>query len=242
MKEYYVDDIGGRLYLRDEQDIIGMIQTGHYEPEETDIIKKLVHSDAICLDIGANIGYFTVLMAKRCRFVYAFEPEEENSKMLAKNIILNNLENVARFQSAVCEYDGLVDLYLSGLNYGMHRIYPSRWCRAGISHVKGIKIDDISLSKVDFIKMDIEGAEYFALQGMKNTLDIFRPDILMEFHPPTIREAGIDPYDVYRFMTNRDYAIYLAPNIVNPIGFNELVEKTNDEMGGQNIVCIPQKR
>ena len=74
MKLHDVPQIDGKMYLRDQTDLWGFIQNGKYEPEETEIIKNLVKTQDVCLDIGANIGYFTVLLAKKCKEVWAFEP------------------------------------------------------------------------------------------------------------------------------------------------------------------------
>jgi hypothetical protein len=73
-----IPSIGGKLYIRDETDCWGLIQNGVYEPEETELIKKLVKPNDVCIDVGANVGYFTVLMAKLGAYVYAFEPEPSN--------------------------------------------------------------------------------------------------------------------------------------------------------------------
>jgi FkbM family methyltransferase len=239
MKLYDIPQIDGKLYLRDETDLWGFIQNNEYEPEETKLIKSLVKSNDVCLDIGANIGYFTVLMAKQCKAVCAIEPERSNFELLIKNTDVNNLRNVWRYNYALVEYPqaGGNRLYLCLKSHGMHRVYPSKHCDSDtICH--GVRYDDLEFTNIiNFIKMDIEGAELGALHGMKQMLQRDMPTMVMEFHPPSIIEYGANPKDIYDFLTELKYDIRLVPNIDETISYQDLYDKTNNESGGQNILC-----
>jgi FkbM family methyltransferase len=240
MKLYDIPQIDGKLYLRDETDLWGFLQNGEYEPEETELIKKLVKPSDVCIDIGANVGYFTVLMAKQCRYVYAFEPEETNYELLKKNLEINQIKNVDIYDYAVTNADELKILYLCEASHGMHRLYPSKHCKVG-QIVKAMQFDSMFDSPVDFIKMDIEGSEYGALKGMKNLLTNNDITMVMEFHPPSIIEYGANPKDIYDFLTELKYDIRLVPNIDETISYQDLYDKTNNESGGQNILAMRKK-
>ena len=225
-----------KLYLRGEKDLWGYYQNGEYEPEETKLIKSLVKSNDVCLDIGANIGYFTVLMAKQCKMVYAFEPEYTNFQLLAKNLMTNNINNVVGYNKAVSWKSGYDKLYICDKSHGMHRLYKSKHCN-GHLEVATIRIDSLGL-KPDFVKIDVEGFEHKVILGMIATLEEHHPTIVMEFHPPSIEESGHHPRGIYDQLTVLGYDIRLVPNIDETISYEDLYNATNNESGGQNLYCI----
>ena len=229
-----------KLYVRDEKDW-GFWQNDEFEPEETRLIKNLVKPSHTCLDIGANIGYFTILMARRCRLVRSYEPEASNYQQLIKNIMLNETYNIYPSRIAIAEHSGQALLYLCDTNNGMNRLYSSVLCN-GQMIVKTVKLDDIwnelDRFKVDFIKMDIEGAELGALRGMTEMLLNCKPTILMEFHPPSIEESGANPKEIYDLLKGLGYSIYLIPNTKEEFTYEELYLQTDDQSGGRNILCL----
>ena len=236
------DDI--QLYVRDEKDW-GFWQNDTFEPEETELIKSIVKSNDVCLDIGANIGYFTILMAKRCKLVWSYEPETSNYQQLRKNILLNKTFNIYVNHVALTDKSGEGMLYLCPINNGMHRVYPSRFCD-GTAIVKTQKFDDawdnLNHFQIDFIKMDAEGSELGVLKGMKGMLQILKPTIVMEFHPPSIEESGANPKEIYDLLKSIGYSIYLIPNIKEEFSYEELYLQTDDPSGGQNILCQNQNK
>jgi FkbM family methyltransferase len=225
---------GSWMYV-DDKDSLDLTRKGVYEYEETQLIKKILKSDSIVLDIGANIGYFTLIMAKRAKLVYAFEPEPRNFHILQKNTEINNIKNAKLYNAAVTEASGTSTLYLCDSNRGMHRIYQSDWCREGTTEVKTIRIDDI-IDHADFIKIDVEGAELGVLKGMRKILEKRKSIALMEFHPPSIIEYGAKPRDVFDFMTSLGYTVR-TPN-GKPISFEGLEKMAIDKVA-TNIMCTP---
>jgi FkbM family methyltransferase len=228
----------GQMYL-DAQDSLKLGTYGYYEPEETALIKQLLKPDWTCLDIGAHIGYFTLLMTKRCKGVHAFEADYENCELLRKNLELNKVENFFIWNSAAGESNGRVKLYHCDTNSGMHRVYPSRWCKEWVKDVSMLQLD-LYIEDVQFIKMDIEGSELGALKGMKNLLTNSKPTILMEYCPKYIREYGADPREVYYFLKDLGYSIRLLPDKDTSMSFLELLAQTDSEPTGRNILCVKQ--
>ena len=131
-------------------------------------------------------------------------------------------------------------LHLWEMNRGLHRIYPSHWCKGGTSTVQTVRIDDI-IQEADFIKMDIEGAELGALKGMTQLLKKCDITIIMEFLPSSILEYGTKPRNVYDFMTSLGYDLKLS--LKDSISYEQL-EKIAIERTGTNIICtrISQKK
>ena len=227
--------LGKWMYL-DDKDSMKLAKFGIYNFEETKLIKKLVKRKHIVLDIGANIGYFTLLMAKQAKLVHAFEPEAQNFQLLKKNVELNKISNVKLHNVAVAEKNGKTKLHLCETNRGMHRIYPSRWCTEGSNEVKTVRMDDV-IQEADFIKIDVEGAELGALKGMAKLLKKCEVTILMEFHPPSIIEYGSKPREIFDLVTSLDYNFKL-PLIIESLSF-EQIEQRAMEHAGTNIICTP---
>jgi len=233
---------GTKMYI-DKDDSLALFSNGIYEAYETFLIKALLKPTDIALDIGAHIGYFTLLMAQKCKWVYAFEPEPNNFKLLKSNVKLNKLENIVCYNIAVTESTGLTKLHLCESNSGMHRIYKPKWI-SKTTMVRTIKIDDaLTLHgglKVDFIKMDIEGSEFGALKGMEQLLKTNHVIMMMEFHPPTIEEYGANPREVYDFIKGLGYDIRLLPKPSIPISFEDLDRETRIN-SGRNVLCLEKE-
>jgi FkbM family methyltransferase len=247
MKVYSIGQIDGKMELRDELDLFGFMQNGVYEPEETEIVKKFVNEKSCCLDIGANIGYYTILMAKLGAWVHSFEPEPFNYKVLKDNIAANDLwSKVSLYNNAVSSSIHQVNFYEArvgqeNINYGMGRMYKSKWCKQEPIIVDTVTIDSLEFHEPPtFIKMDAEGWEYFILLGGIQTITLHKPTMLIEFHPPTLKEAETNPEDVYNFLRDRGYKIYLVPNLDKPISYDNLVRETS-LVSGRNILCSVQK-
>jgi len=226
---------GFEMYLRDDKDLFGYHLNHYYEPEETKLIKQLVKPDWVCMDIGANIGYFTLLMGKQCKYVYAFEPEPSNFEMLKQNITLSDID-ATLYKEAVGDKNGTMPLYLCTSNNGMHRLYKSKWCNESTdTYVYCTQLDEYKFPKINLIKMDIEGAEFGALQGMVELLIKDHPTIIMEFHPMSIKEYGADPRKIWEFLIKLNYTISIIPG--NEVEYEQLCSLTSDQSGGRNILC-----
>ena len=220
------------MYI-DDKDSLQLAKNGIYNYEQTQFIKKLVKKKHIVLDIGAHIGYFTLIMAKQAKQVHAFEPEARNFQLLKMNLELNKQSNVKLHNVAVAETNGKTMLHLCEMNRGMHRIYPSHWCKGGTREVQTVRIDDI-IQEADFIKMDIEGAELGALKGMTKLLKKCDITIIMEFLPSSIEEYGVKPRNIHDLLTSLGYDFKLS--LKDSISF-EQVEKIARERTGTNIIC-----
>ena len=159
--------------------------------EYTFIRDKILYPDFVCLDIGANTGEYTKLMASNCKEVYAFEPDSSNFAALAEYV--KDYHNCILYQNAVTKEYGKTTLYKSSVNNGMHRIYQTSWHNKmlGTEVVDCINIDGFvlpRLDRLDFVKIDVEGSEWGVLQGMARTLHKFRPTMIIEFHAPSLEE------------------------------------------------------
>ena len=152
---------------------------GPYEELETELVRKNLKEGDTFLDIGAGIGYYTVIASKIVGDkgkVIAFEPDPQYFKFIQKNLKENKCDNVVLFQKAVLNRTGKTKFYLydkigrnraEEVNYFLSGKFKVRDC----IEVETIRLDELLDERIDFIKMDIEGGQYLALEGMKNLIN-----------------------------------------------------------------------
>lgn len=179
-----------------------------WEAPNTKIVKKTVKPGMTVIDIGANLGYYALLEAKRVGptgRVYAIEPVERNYNVLLKNIELNRAKNIIPFEFAVGAEKGVKTMQLSKRsNHGAifttipHSDLFYRYrkiCADGEAEVNVITLDDFvkeqGIDRVDLIRMDLEGYEVEAIKGMWETIERFKPMIFMELHYPAFADLRI---------------------------------------------------
>jgi len=150
-----------------------------YEPETSKFIEENVKEYDIVLDIGAHIGYHSLNFAIERADVLSFEPDLETFKLLCANV---KGYTVTPINQAVSDKMGEVILYRSINRSAWNSLFPRRDSIPQI--VKCDTIDNIELHKVDWVKIDVEGAEIQVLQGMKDTLRMSpNPRVIIEWLP-----------------------------------------------------------
>lgn len=173
--------------------IIYPIFKNRQDKYELELISKHVKSGDIVIDIGANIGFYTKYFAKIVGpngKVYAFEPDELNFKRLLQNT--KGLKQVIPVKAAVSNEDGVIKIYRSKMLNVDHRTYPTDDAES-VDEIKSIAIDNFIPEKENpsFIKIDIQGYEYAAFQGMSNTIQrCEKLNIISEFWPEGMEKAG----------------------------------------------------
>jgi FkbM family methyltransferase len=172
---------------------------GIWEAEETRLLMALLQPGHRFADVGANIGYFTLLGATlvgSAGKVYAFEPDPANCRLLRDNCALNQLENVQVEELALSDQSGDGQLYLSEDNLGDHTIYNVRGARREqrIQLVEGSRYFESAGETLDVIKIDVQGAEFQVLKGLESTLENSLPALrlVLEFSPNSLVAAGSD--------------------------------------------------
>ncbi|QQS44048.1 FkbM family methyltransferase [Candidatus Roizmanbacteria bacterium] len=231
----------------DKNDTLGLSLNGSYEEFETEIVQKEIKRGDVVLDIGANIGYYTLIFARLVGekgMVFAFEPDPTNFALLKKNVEMNGYKNVVLVSKAVSDKSGTVRLYLCEENKGDHRIYNSGDER-DILDVECIRLDDYfdKNQHLDFIKMDIQGAEGLALQGMQELLK--RNDsvkIITEFWPIGLKRSGISTKTVLTFLRDLGFSLYeLDENTkqLDPVNITALLKNyTAQDERYTSLFCV----
>ena len=219
LKPEYVLVEGQPLYLNpnDEELSPYLALHGYFEKMETDLVHKYVKPGMRVLDIGANIGYFTVMcsvLAGKHGQVVALEPDDTNFSFLKRSVAELPTKNVHLVQAAAWSNSGQLDLYLSSQNPGDHQSFPGDDARHHYT-VEAVAIDDLPEARdgFDFIKMDIQGAEGHALRGMKNILANQPPAVmLLEFWPSSLERAGTSPQKIFASLVQHGYRIHRVSN------------------------------
>jgi FkbM family methyltransferase len=187
----------------------------YYEKKESAFIASVLRENDTFIDIGANVGYYTLLASKIITKgeIYSFEPELENYQRLNKNIELNNLKNVTAVRKACTDKNGMISFSVAGDdNKGMSSIFMLEGFLSHTQEAETVTLDqfviDNSITKIDLIKMDIEGAELIALKGMANVLQKLKPAMLIEILKENLIGAGSTVDDFCMYLKNINYKSY----------------------------------
>lgn len=203
------DYCGGRLYY-----------WGHYEPEQTEVFKSLLRrvAPATFLDVGANIGYYSLLAASQgIPKVISVEASPPIVQMLEASVAANPKlrERITVIPSAVSDKQGELTFYVNRAehNYGLGSIVRGQK-ETGAQPVKVPCIQADTLVSTQelppgplFCKIDIEGAELLALNGMVKVIEQKRPVFILEIHPEELAEMGQSAGAVLDFLWRYDYRI-----------------------------------
>jgi FkbM family methyltransferase len=174
------------------EDCVGrsIYKRGVYEPENSQFLSRYLDfsQPRVVFDVGANIGWYSVLLDKissNGTVIYSFEPDEVNFGLLMHNLQHNRCARVVPVKKGLSDSNDIKKLYLySRKNRGRHSLIGQE--SASSVDIETITLDSFTaehnIQTVYFLKIDIEGWEYFAFQGGKNTLANTQ-HILMEYSP-----------------------------------------------------------
>ncbi|NJM70903.1 MAG: FkbM family methyltransferase [Scytonema sp. RU_4_4] len=186
-----------KMYVSTSDIAVGMHIAGQkiYEPHVTEAIKNKLISGMFFVDIGANIGYFTLLashLVGENGKVFAFEPFQYNLKLLYMNVKINQFDNISIYPFAVSDKEALIAYDNMATNGVISNLDAHLDSVLSTTLVYSVKLDDVlrNIPRVDVIKIDVEGAEYLALSGGRTILNKYRPTIFSEFSPPALEATS----------------------------------------------------
>ncbi len=215
---YLIDLSDFRIYVRLNDYFVGgaIASTGGYEPYVTQELRQLLRPGMTFLDVGANIGYFTLLAATlvgETGKVLAFEPQQANCNLLEESIVANGLQNITVYPYAAAEKAQTLTFSAGGADSNGRIINPSEILAQEhkLPTIEAVVLDEClaDIQRLDVVKMDIEGAEPRAWAGMQRLIETYRPIVLMEFAPDLIRvTSGTEPSDLLDSM-QKQYDIFI---------------------------------
>lgn len=242
---------GQKLFLDKEDSLMLSIKNNDHELTEIKFLKQIIKNGDTVLDLGANIGVYTLIFAKlvgKSGHVFAFEPDPTNFEILSKNVKENKHENVTLVQKAVSEKNDRIKLFVSKRNHASHRIFDSEEKR------NSIEVDVITLdtyfkkikNPINFIKMDVEGVEGATLLGasniIKNSKDLV---IMMEYFPKWIRKYGMNPEEILDSLIEKKFKLFninQKERKIFPINLKNFVKEYNEQKKNYtNVLCVKGK-
>jgi FkbM family methyltransferase len=198
-------------------------------------------------DIGANQGGFTIFAAKRLENgkVLAFEPAANIYQQLTENVQLNSFDNVVLFNFALFDKEGKADIFSEApdptssiYNEGLPSLFSTHKQSIKLGETELRTLDSVleqnRLSRLDVIKIDVEGAELMVLRGAAATLKHFKPIVIFEATPEFFSKAGYTVETVFDFLNNLGYRFHrLEQN-------GGLVEIQDRYLLSQcDVICLP---
>jgi FkbM family methyltransferase len=179
------------VHASDDKHVSEHIATrGEWEPLETEVIGRFLHPDALFVDCGANLGWFSVIAAARGARVVAFEPFPPNAALLRDNISRNGFVNqIEMYELALGAAPGHARLDLSDDNQGDHRLATGPTRRRSVE-VEVVTIDATLGGRAPTVmKLDTQGSEVAILRGAVAALSA-NPMLVLEFWPYGLRRCG----------------------------------------------------
>lgn len=188
-------------------------EKGVFEPHSTAVVRSLLKPGWVVLDVGANIGYYTVLMSRLVGAsgrVIGFEPTVKFRQRLAQNLAANGLDNVDIFPYGLSDRNLRDEICFGESSATLHWV-PDHPPRAQ-EEIELRRLDDLfptlGLSRLDFIKVDIDGHEPAFLEGAWETIENYRPLVLLEVSHAHYLESGVTAWDFYQRLVDRGFHIY----------------------------------
>lgn len=165
------------------------------------------------IDIGANFGYHTLLFSQVCsENVYAFEPQIQSFKLLEDNLEINKIKNVILYNYACGDEncDIKMSLFINGgYKLNMGDVTPNLIINRDFSVSKSIILDECNFSsKIDLIKIDVQGWEKKVLMGATTLLKIHKPVLIIEFEYFQLEKTNTSCEELFDFIRDQDYYIF----------------------------------
>lgn len=243
-KKITIDDISFSIKLNPHNGLVDkeIYSKGSWEPDMLREIGKHIKDTSICLDVGANIGQHTLYMATVAKKgkVYAFDPISSLAKQIKESVQKNNYTNVEVLTFGLSNENDQKEIYLNNLNMG-NTTFKKRIGASSVEKAETRIFDEFwnCRGQIDFIKIDVEGYEFYALLGMKESLTLYKPVMIIEFSPVFYSKMNINSEDILHYLFSLNYSVYdLDHNRekITPHNTKIFLEKTPVQT---NILCLP---
>jgi len=209
------------MLVRANEDVGKAILSNIFESEEISYIQKELSNDAVFIDVGANTGFFTLLIASKSKKikVHAFDPIKLNISLLSASIEINDFTNIVVNQTCVGDYDGTVEFSISS-----DSAYSSILDSGRKTELKKILIpitrldtyiSNMNIKKIDFIKIDVEGAEKLVIQGASKIFSdsMLRPRLMMiELYDANLNAFKTSVIEIIDLLALKGYQPFILLN------------------------------
>ena len=238
---------GQRVYHGDHPSSLDMA-LGLWEPKTMRLMRHLLRPGMTFVDVGAHIGWHTLLAARTVGttgHVYAFEPDPSNFDLLRKNVAVNEFESrVTLVPAAICDTNRRVSLFTLGGGSVCSTMFGMPGVGVECLVVEATSLDQFfgrgNWPPIDFIKMDIEGAEGVALRGMRE-LSRRNPDLklVIEYVPPNLQAAGNTPRRLFEILEELGFCrrSIISWSLIPVDGPDDIFRRTSKRNWYGNLLC-----
>ncbi len=193
-----------------------------YERPLATYLLAVLSEGMVFVDIGAHVGQYTLLASKKVGptgRVYSFEPHPRNFEALAQNVLLNRFANASLYNSALADSVAECKLFVNAAdaghkNRGTHSLRAQKdWSQPATIPIRATRLDDVlgEITRLDALKIDVEGAELLVLKGAEHLLARFKPIIAFESSEESTASFGHSTKDVKMFLAGRGYKLFRLP-------------------------------
>jgi FkbM family methyltransferase len=238
---------GNKMYVDSKDKAVAVpLLIDSYETYETALFNREIRENMVVVDIGANIGYYSLIAGRLVGNggkVYAFEPEPANYQTLIRHIQINGYTNIFPVQKAISNQCGKTELFLSEVNLGEPSLCERNISKkAGFLQVETITLDEFFQDcRVDFIKIDAQGAEGRILEGAQQVLKDSKLKIMMEFWPDGLKNMGTDPLQLLQRMLEAGFKIEVVGKANQPSNPAEIMESIKSGKKGEYLNLLFEK-
>jgi FkbM family methyltransferase len=237
--------VGGAVVCLNRNDpvVCGALAMRVYERGEIAYFRRAFRAGMTFVDVGANVGLYSALAARAgAAAILAIEPHEESFSFLEKTLAANRVFGKARaFRAAATDHEGRVILHTNPDNKGDNRIYADPMLD-GSQTARGATLDalctEADIARIDFLKMDVQGAELAALEGARGIL-ASSPGctIMMEFWPAGLERCGGSPSRLFALLEDLGFGVReLSKGRTIPVDTTAIAAATRGRHY-RNLVC-----
>lgn len=232
------NDINYRLDISNLVD--WFIYFGFIETDKNELFSS-IKKEAVIFDVGANIGDMTLNFAKsvgKLGKIYSFEPFPSMFGILTYNISLNDFNNIITIPKGLGAEISRYSMIEPEIgNPGMNRISNSSDVSNNLVEITTIDsiVDQYSVQRIDYIKIDVEGFEHNVIIGALKTLEKFKPKLFIELDDENLKDQGTSAKELIELITSLGYSIK------HSIGKHSIDSSINFANCHYDIICTPKQ-
>lgn len=196
-------------YRSDDKYVGQRIALGKYEEYESMLMRQQMKNAGVVVDVGANIGYYTLMMARLAKMVYAIEPDRDCFEILKKNVEANKLKNVVLLNIAIGAKKEKLTLVKDKENQGNSHIGSGKGSITTCERLDQILLNE---QKIDLIKIDTQGWEPQVIEGAQKIINRDRPTLFLEYSPSEYSNNQMIDYlsEKYKNIWSIDFWFYVC--------------------------------
>jgi FkbM family methyltransferase len=243
----WIDDFVLRIYPCNEV-FRSIFVRGIYDPNLVATVNTLLPKGGVLMDVGANMGYVSILASQiigKEGHIFAIEPSSRDFSRLKDNVRINRLDDVIScYNFAVSEKNGRAKLLIAGEERSALNTLGSEISFKGVEEI-GVEevetstldsfVEKAGIKRVDVLKMDVEGSELKALQGARNTIETYRPAIILGVNRNALKSCGTDYPELQKMIGEIRYYAYKI--VEKPTFALEKIKDLSKNYVG-NVVCL----